>query len=99
MTKPSKNGRLVLRSQDKPQGYFNQKDDWSKDTNNKYFKGPMDKVVWPLIKLFAIIGLWFVQVANDVTLLTIFTSTLGVILVYQYLVALALGYSVMPAMD
>ena len=87
------------RPADRPRGFYEVKNLWSKDTETKYFKGFWSKVGWPLVKLGILVAFWICGYQNDIRSIVIIAATVGLILAYQHVVAAISGLHVMPSMD
>jgi hypothetical protein len=79
--------------------YF-QKPEWSKDDRQTYYTGFEMKVVWPLVRLAALISIFgVVHVLAEQSLSMSIGICLFITLTYQHVIALIMGYTVIPGMD
>jgi hypothetical protein len=83
-----------------PRDKFFEKDEWSNDTTESYFRGRVQKVYLPLAKL-AMVILWVLILSFKLKLNwgIVVISTLSILLSYQTIIAKIYGLIPMPPMD
>lgn len=76
------------------------KPEWSTDTRSTYYTGFEMKVVWPLIRLAGLLIIFSIAyLVAGMSLSISIGICVFITLYYQHLIALIMGYSVIPGMD